>query len=61
MDKTVGIVGLGIMGDTIARNLVKRGWHVTGFDTDAARRSELAADNIEIAADVAQVAHAVTT
>jgi putative dehydrogenase len=56
MDKTVGIIGLGIMGGAIARNLVERGWHVTGFDIDAARRSELAAANVEIAADVARVA-----
>jgi 3-hydroxyisobutyrate dehydrogenase-like beta-hydroxyacid dehydrogenase len=56
MDKTVGIIGLGIMGGAIARNLVERGWHVIGFDIDAARRSELAAANVEIAADVAQVA-----
>jgi putative dehydrogenase len=56
MEKTVGIIGLGIMGGAIARNLVERGWHVTGFDIDAARRSELAAANVEIAADVAQVA-----
>ena len=28
MDKTVGIVGLGIMGGAIARNLVDRGWRV---------------------------------
>jgi putative dehydrogenase len=56
MDKTVGIIGLGIMGGAIAVNLVERGWHVTGFDIDAARRSELAAANVEIAADVAQVA-----
>jgi putative dehydrogenase len=56
MDKTAGIIGLGIMGGAIARNLVERGWHVTGFDIDAARRSELAAANVEIAADVAQVA-----
>jgi putative dehydrogenase len=56
MDKTVGIIGLGIMGGAIARNLVERGWRVIGFDTDAARRSELAADSVEIAADAAQVA-----
>jgi 3-hydroxyisobutyrate dehydrogenase-like beta-hydroxyacid dehydrogenase len=56
MDKTAGIIGLGIMGGAIARNLVERGWHVIGFDIDAARRSELAAANVEIAADVAQVA-----
>ena len=43
MDKTVGIIGLGIMGGAIARNLVDRGWRVIGFDTDAARRAELGA------------------
>ena len=30
MDKTVGIVGLGIMGSAIARNLVDRAWRVIG-------------------------------
>jgi len=55
MDKTVGIIGLGIMGGAIARNLVERGWRVIGFDTDAAKRTELAAANIVIANDVAQV------
>jgi 3-hydroxyisobutyrate dehydrogenase/glyoxylate/succinic semialdehyde reductase len=56
MDKTVGIIGLGIMGGAIARNLVERGWRVIGFDIDAARRTELALDKVIIAADVAQVA-----
>ena len=28
MDKTVGMIGLGIMGGAIARNLVERGWTV---------------------------------
>src|SRR5947209_7471607 len=56
MDKTVGIIGLGIMGGAIARNLVERGWRVIGFDTDAARRSELRAAGVEIGADVGQVA-----
>ena len=42
MDKTVGMVGLGIMGSAIARNLVERGWRVIGFDIDAARCAELA-------------------
>ena len=54
MDKTVGIVGLGIMGGAIARNLVDRGWRVIGFDIDAARRAELAQANVVIANDVAQ-------
>ncbi len=56
MDKTVGIVGLGIMGGAIARNLVDRGWRVIGFDIDASRRVELGLANVTIAADVGEVA-----
>ena len=56
MDRTVGIVGLGIMGGAIARNLVERGWRVIGFDIDAARRAELALANVTIASDVGQLA-----
>jgi L-threonate 2-dehydrogenase len=55
MNKTVGIIGLGIMGGAIARNLIDRGWRVIGFDTDAARRAELAQATVAIAADVAEV------
>jgi putative dehydrogenase len=55
MDKTAGIIGLGIMGGAIARNLLTRGWRVIGFDTDAARRAELALANVEIAGDVGQL------
>jgi 3-hydroxyisobutyrate dehydrogenase/glyoxylate/succinic semialdehyde reductase len=54
--KTVGIVGLGIMGSAIARNLVERGWTVIGFDIDDARRAELAAAGVVIAGTVAQLA-----
>jgi putative dehydrogenase len=56
MDRTVGIVGLGIMGGAIARNLVDRGWRVIGFDIIAARRAELELAGVEIAGDVDQVA-----
>src|ERR1700730_16950156 len=56
MTKTVGIVGLGIMGGAIARNRVGRGWRVVGFDTDAARCAELAPVGVNIAGDVAEVA-----
>ena len=55
MDKIVGIVGLGIMGGAIARNLIDRGWHVVGFDIDPARRAELAQADVAIANDVAQL------
>jgi L-threonate 2-dehydrogenase len=60
MDKTVGIVGLGIMGGAIARNLVERGWHVVGFDTDPAKCAELAAEGVAIVESVAHVARSTT-
>lgn len=47
-DRTVGIIGLGIMGGAIARNLVERGWKVIGFDTEPARRSELGLAGVTI-------------
>ena len=55
-DRTVGIIGLGIMGGAIARNLVERGWEVVGFDTDPARRSELALAGVTIADGAGAVA-----
>jgi L-threonate 2-dehydrogenase len=55
MSKTVGLVGLGIMGGAIARNLIDRGWDVLGFDIDPARCSELAQANVRIASDVIQL------
>ena len=36
----IGILGLGIMGSAIARNLVKAGRPVVGYDPDDARRRE---------------------
>jgi putative dehydrogenase len=56
MSKTAGIIGLGIMGSAIGRNLVERGWKVTGYDIDAARRAELALAGVAIAGDVNDVA-----
>jgi putative dehydrogenase len=56
MQKIAGIVGLGIMGGAMARNLVDRGWTVIGFDLDPAKRHELAAAGVTIANDVADVA-----
>jgi putative dehydrogenase len=55
MNKIVGIIGLGIMGGAIARNLVDRGWRVIGFDIDATRRAELGLAGVTIAAVVGQV------
>src|SRR6185436_12754265 len=48
-NKTVGVIGLGIMGGSFSRNLVAAGWRVVGFDIDAAKRRELAKAGVEIA------------
>src|SRR6476469_3611504 len=55
MDKTVGIVGLGIMGSAIARNLIDRGWRVIGFDIDLAKNAELARAGVVVADNVLQL------
>jgi putative dehydrogenase len=39
---TVAVIGLGIMGAAIARNLVAAGFDVAGYDTDGARLAALA-------------------
>ena len=52
----VGIVGLGIMGGAIARNLQAAGWQVIGHDVDPGRCGELGNAGIEIAANVEEIA-----
>ena len=59
--KIVGIVGLGIMGGAIAKNLSAAGWRVVGFDIDAARCAEAKAAGVEIAKSAAAVAETATT
>src|SRR4051794_16998346 len=56
MDQVVGVIGLGIMGGAIARNLQAAGWRVIGFDTDPDRRAALAAAGVGIAADAVAAA-----
>jgi putative dehydrogenase len=58
MDKTVGIIGLGIMGGAIAANLMERGWTVIGYDVDKDRMAELAAAGMATANSVQDVAKA---
>ena len=55
-DRTVGIIGLGIMGGAISRNLTERGWAVVGFDTDPSRRSELELAGVTIVDSAGSVA-----
>ncbi|MBV8755268.1 MAG: NAD(P)-dependent oxidoreductase [Hyphomicrobiales bacterium] len=55
---TVGVVGLGIMGGAIAKNLAASGWRVVGYDIDAARIAEATATGVETVANTAAVAAA---
>jgi 3-hydroxyisobutyrate dehydrogenase-like beta-hydroxyacid dehydrogenase len=55
----VGIVGLGIMGGAFARNLVRAGWRVVGYDVDEARCRAMARAGVEIAHDAKTLAGAV--
>ena len=58
---TVGVIGLGIMGGAFAKNLVRAGWHVVGYDTNAARRRDAKRAGVEIAQNAAELAAAVPT
>jgi 3-hydroxyisobutyrate dehydrogenase-like beta-hydroxyacid dehydrogenase len=58
---TVGVIGLGIMGGAFAKNLVRAGWRVVGYDINAARRRDAQRAGVEIAASAAAVAKAVPT
>jgi 3-hydroxyisobutyrate dehydrogenase-like beta-hydroxyacid dehydrogenase len=55
--KTIGFIGLGVMGEPICRNLVnKSGARVTAFDLAAEPLARLRAQGAIIAASVADVA-----
>ena len=56
--KTAGVIGLGIMGGSFSRNLVKAGWRVIGFDIDPKKRKELARAGVEIVGSATAVAAA---
>ena len=52
----VAIIGLGIMGSAIARNLIAAGFSVSGFDVDAGKTVRLATDGVVIRASAAEAA-----
>jgi 3-hydroxyisobutyrate dehydrogenase-like beta-hydroxyacid dehydrogenase len=56
MSATVGVIGLGIMGGAIARNLVASGQTVCGYDPDRARVEEARTSGIETLASAGEVA-----
>jgi 3-hydroxyisobutyrate dehydrogenase-like beta-hydroxyacid dehydrogenase len=53
---TVGIIGLGIMGGSFAKNLAKAGWRVIGYDPSQAAMRAAQRAGAEIAKSAADVA-----
>jgi 2-hydroxy-3-oxopropionate reductase len=51
---SIGFIGLGIMGAPMARNLVRAGFAVTGFDLNAEAVAALAADGGKPAGSIAE-------
>ena len=58
MEKTVGIIGLGIMGGAIAANLLERGWSVAGYDIVPERIEALRAAGLKPTGGVAESVNA---
>jgi 3-hydroxyisobutyrate dehydrogenase-like beta-hydroxyacid dehydrogenase len=58
---TVGVIGLGIMGGSFAKNLAANGWRVVGYDLSAKARKAAERAGVEIAKSAADVAGKVPT
>ncbi len=56
MTKSVGLIGIGLMGNALARRLRDAGYQVVGFDVDAAKREALVKLGGEAVDSVAAVA-----
>ena len=56
MEKKVGLIGLGIMGIPMARNLMKAGFEVTVYNRTAAKAERLAAEGAKTAKTPREVA-----
>src|SRR5947209_12464092 len=54
--KSIGIIGLGIMGGSIARNLIAAGFRVGGFDIDKGRAAAAAASGVAPRGSAAEAA-----
>jgi 3-hydroxyisobutyrate dehydrogenase-like beta-hydroxyacid dehydrogenase len=61
MAGTIGIVGLGIMGGAMSKNLAERGWTVFGTDIDPAKRDALGSGACVTVAEVCAKAPVVMT
>jgi len=56
MDKTIGFIGLGLMGEGFTRRLVEKGYRVIGFDIEAKRVAAAAGWGVSPAKNAADVA-----
>jgi putative dehydrogenase len=54
--RVVGVIGMGIMGGAIARNLIAAGETVCGFDPDGGRAEEARSHGVEVLSSAAAVA-----
>lgn len=54
-DRQIGIVGTGIMGGPMARNLAAGGFDVTAFNRTSARAEELRPSGVEVAKSVSEL------
>jgi 3-hydroxyisobutyrate dehydrogenase-like beta-hydroxyacid dehydrogenase len=54
----VGVIGIGLMGEVLARRLVAAGFSVVGFDIDLAKTARLAEIGARAAASIADLARA---
>lgn len=61
MEKTIGFIGLGIMGKPMAKNLLKAGYQLVVFDLKKEAVQELAGAGAKPTASVAEVARACGT
>ena len=52
--RNIAVIGLGIMGGAIARNLMAAGFAVSGFDVDAGKMAALAQDGVHAAGSAAE-------
>jgi L-threonate 2-dehydrogenase len=58
LQRTIGIIGLGIMGGAMAGNLVAGGWRVIGYDIDATALETARHKGVEVVGSAAAVAAA---
>jgi 3-hydroxyisobutyrate dehydrogenase-like beta-hydroxyacid dehydrogenase len=56
--RNVAVIGLGIMGGAIARNLIAAGFRVSGFDIDRARAAAAASSGVAVRGSTAEAARA---